>query len=119
MAVHDMVSSAPEATFGFTACDCPTLGDIDLTEVTSHGWRVSDVRLPQGDPMRLLAFVERRDDAYEVLQVGDGLERHGFESMSLALAFVIETGPRLARIRLNGELSWMRRPRARLREQAQ
>ena len=102
------VLDVPEATFGFTGRDAPSLVDMQLTAVTSHGWRVSDARLPFGDPFRLLAFIERRGDVFEVMQLGAGFEWHEFGSMDSALAFVLVTGPRAAQERLHGELGWLR-----------
>lgn len=86
----------------------PTLQDLAITAVTGHGWRVSDGRLPQGDPLRLLAFVEQRDDRFEVMQLGSGFQWHEFDSMGAAVAFVLRTGPQVAQERLTGELGWLR-----------
>ena len=77
----------------------PSLGDVETAAVSPHGWRLSDGRRPLGDPFRLLAFIERRGDAFEVMQLGAGFEWHEFESFEAAIASVIETGPRLTRER--------------------
>ena len=86
----------------------PTLQDVEITAVTGHGWRVSDDRLPQGDPLRLLAYVEQRGDRFEVMQLGSGFEWHEFDSMDAAVEFVLRTGPQVAQERLTGELGWLR-----------
>ena len=100
--------ASPEATYGFTRRDGPSVEDVQLTVVTAHGWRVSDGRLPLGDPLRLLAFVEERRGVFEVMQLGADFHWHEFESLEEALAFVIETCPRVAQERLSGELAWLR-----------
>lgn len=101
-------AGASEAGLGFREPGAPSLDDVTLAQVTAHGWRMSDGRLPQGHPMRVLAFIESCSDAFEVLQLGAGFEWHVFESLDLAVAFVIETGPRLAQQRVSGDLG---RPR--------
>ena len=87
--------------------DHPVVEDLELTPVTAHGWRVTDGRLPLRDPHRLLAFVERRGDVFEVMQLGAGFEWHEFESLEAAIMFVCATGPRYARARSQGELAWI------------
>ncbi len=105
--VDSEVADAPEATYGFSDRDSPHAGQLGLTPVTAHGWRVVDDRLPARDPFRLLAFIERRGDLFEVMQLGAGFEWHEFESLDAAVAFVCETGSRLAQERMRGDLAWI------------
>lgn len=67
-----------------------------------------DGRLPEGDPLRLLAFVEIRGDIVQVMQLGAGFRWHDFDSLEEALAFLVDTGPQAAQERLHGELAWLR-----------
>lgn len=97
------VIDAPEATYGFTDLDAPAPSDVQLARVTPHGWRVSDTRLPPRDPLRLLAFIELRDDVFEVMQLGRGFEWHVFPSLEEALEFVLRTAGRYAQARLQVE----------------
>lgn len=99
------VLGAPEATYGFTDLDAPRPSDVQLTPVTPHGWRVSDTRLPLRDPLRLLAYIERRDEVYEVMQLGRGFEWHEFSSLDDAFDFVLRTSARFAQARLQIEWS--------------
>lgn len=77
----------------------PELGDVRVTRVSEHGWRVSDVRRPAHDPLRLLAYVERRDDRFEVMQLGRGFELHDFDTLADAVAWVLRTAARCAAAR--------------------
>lgn len=100
------VVDVPESTYGFTGRDGPSVAEVRVTAVTAHGWRISDERLPKGDPFRVLAFVEHHGDVFEVMQLGAGFEWHEFESMDAAVAFVVETGSQIAQQRFRDELSW-------------
>lgn len=96
----------PEATLGFADEDGPGPDDIALDQVTSHGWRVVDTRLPQGDPFRVLAFVECQHNSYDVMQIGNGFEWHAFATFDGALDHITATSTVMAQQRLNGAIGW-------------
>lgn len=98
----------PEATLGFMDENAPGPEDVGLDQVTSHGWRVFDARLPRGDPFRVLAFVERQGHSYDVMQLGNGFECHAFTTFGDALAHVIATSTVMAQQRLRGATDWLR-----------
>lgn len=74
--------------------------DIEIAQVTAHGWRLTDRHRAEHDPYRLLAYIERRDRTFEVFQLGTGLEWHEFDSLDRAVLHVLETGPRLVSARV-------------------
>ncbi len=99
--------AVPEATFLFAGSDAPVSGDLQLTSVTSRGWRVTDGRLPVHDPLRLLGYIERRADVFEVMRFGAGFEWNEFPSLVAAVEFICRTGAGVARARLSGDLAWI------------
>ena len=44
-------------------------GHFDLSKVGDSAWRVSDVRTPEDDPARVVAFIECHDRDVEVLWI--------------------------------------------------
>jgi hypothetical protein len=74
--------------------------ELRLTAVTAHGWRITDRRLPIFDPCRVVAFIERRGDSFEVMHLGGGIEWHEFASLHEAVQFVIVSAPRIAQERM-------------------
>lgn len=65
--------------------------DIDIEQIAPHGWRICDARLPRGHANRLLGFVEKRANRYEVMQLGRG--SRWFLSMGEALVHFQGDGP--------------------------
>lgn len=53
-------------------------------------WRVCDGRIAHGQG-RFLAFVERKAEAFEVMQIADDFVRASFPTMRSALDHVVET----------------------------
>ena len=90
------------------AADAPSLRDLRIDPVTTHGWRISDRRVPTGDPFGFLAFVEQRGGIFEVTHLGVGLEWHEFDSLDAAAAFVAETGARAARAHVTDRMTTIR-----------
>lgn len=90
----------PEATFGFTHADGPGPEEIGLDQVTTHGWRVTDDRLPLRDPFRVLGFIEYQAERFEVRQIGFGFEWHSFGTLEDALAHIVSTASELAQQRI-------------------
>ena len=86
----------------FSRCSGLALEHLHLTALTSHGWRVSDGRLPLDDPMRVLAFIEIRDGRIEVMQLGCGFRWDVFPTMREALEHVVRTTPAVTMERLGG-----------------
>ena len=93
---------AGNATIPTALTTAPTSHDLHIDPVTTHGWRVSDRRVPPGAPFGFLAFIEQRGEVFEVIQLGVGLEWHEFDSLSKAMRFIAEIGSRAARQHLSG-----------------
>jgi hypothetical protein len=91
---------------GACARDALEVDDLRLTAVTEHGWRITDRRLPIFDPCRVVAFVERCGDNFEVMQLGAGIEWTELPSLDDAVAFVVASAPRIARERLLDGDAW-------------
>ncbi len=98
---------APPTTSVFVDADGPRRKDVELTRVAGHGWRLSDGRLPAGDPFRMLGTVERTGDDSVVLQLGARFERHRAASVEEAIELVLRTATAMARARLAGDLAWI------------
>jgi hypothetical protein len=99
--------ASPEATSLFVGSDSPVPDGLELTPVTSHGWRVTDGRLPVHDPLRLLGYIERRGDVFDVMQLGAGFEWNEFPSLVAAVEYLCRTGVGVARARPSGDLAWI------------
>ena len=41
--------------------------DLELTVVAEGAWRVSDLRVPVDDVSHVVAFIESRDDSFEIV----------------------------------------------------
>ena len=41
--------------------------DLELTVVAEGAWRVSDLRVPADDVSHVIAFIESRDDSFEIV----------------------------------------------------
>ena len=57
-----------------------------LTELSPTEWRVVDAQRPVDDASRVLGFIQRVDDAYEVTNLGRLRERTYFSSFDRAAA---------------------------------
>jgi len=84
------------------------LGDaLVLEQAEPSSWRVCDGRISSGDG-RYLAFIERRNDVFELMQVADDFVWTGFPTMKAALAYVVETHDSLREARSSGIHSWVK-----------
>ena len=61
-------------------------GHFEVTVVTEGAWRVGDLRVPEEDPLHLVAFVESRDEGLEVVWLrGASAVTDLFDSLDSAL----------------------------------
>ena len=42
-------------------------GHFEVTVLTEGAWRVGDLRVPDEDPLHVVAFIESRDERFEVV----------------------------------------------------
>lgn len=42
-------------------------GHFEVTVVSEGAWRVGDLRVPDEDPLHVVAFIESRDEGFEVV----------------------------------------------------
>lgn len=78
-----------------------------LESAGSSCWRVCDSRIPCGEG-RFLAFVEHKDDVFEVMQIADDFLWSAFPTMHAALTHIADTNSDIAPLRSSGELSWLK-----------
>ena len=57
---------------------------IQLQALSVSQWRVCDTRWPEHDARSLLAFIEKRAERFDVVQVCSGLERFSFRTLAEA-----------------------------------
>jgi hypothetical protein len=95
-------AGGPPGTEGYPAADV-----VELQQVTWHGWRARDTRVPEHDPRSLLGFIEERDGAFEVMQLGLGFHWLTFSSLEEASAYLLRTAQDATAERMAGELSWI------------
>ena len=61
-------------------------GHFEVTAVTEGAWRVGDLRVPEEDPLHVVAFVESRDERLEVVWLrGSSAVTDLFDSLDSAL----------------------------------
>ena len=60
--------------------------DIGINALSPTEWRISDTKMPDGDPAALVGFIQRVDDAFEVTNFGRPRERSYFSSFDRATA---------------------------------
>ncbi len=61
-------------------------GHFEVTAVTEGAWRVGDLRIPEEDPLHVVAFVESRDERFEVVWLrGSSAVTDLFDSLDSAL----------------------------------
>jgi hypothetical protein len=69
------------------AMTTPEFAHLEVVRLGRHDWRVSDNTLEQGDPARLLGFIERLKRGYfEVLWISDPPEWAYTVSLATAVA---------------------------------
>jgi len=79
MTLHEVHSSANTTT------------GLEIIRLDRTGWRISNSSIDQGDPSRLLGYIERLDsDRYEVLWLAAPISWAYFDSFELALAAVTD-----------------------------
>jgi hypothetical protein len=60
---------------------------LDVQALSASQWRVCDIRWPEHDARRLLGFVEKRAERFDVIQVYAGLKRLSFGSLAEATRY--------------------------------
>jgi hypothetical protein len=90
---------------GTAATRALRLEDLRVTALSEHGWRITDGRLSMLDQFRVLAFIERREDAFEVMQFGAGIEWCDCASLDDAVRYVFASASRIGRERWFGAAS--------------
>ena len=60
--------------------------DIGINALSPTEWRISDTKMPDGDPAALVGFIQRVGDAFEVTDFGRPRERSYFSSFDRAAA---------------------------------
>jgi hypothetical protein len=64
-------------------------GHFEVTVVTRGAWRVGDLRVPEEDPLHVVAFIESRDARLEVVWLrGSSAVTDIFDSLDSALAAI-------------------------------
>lgn len=59
---------------------------LELTETAEGAWRVSDARVPEEDPLHVVAFIESRGEVLDVVWVRGSIVAPGsFEDLGEAL----------------------------------
>jgi len=77
-----------------------------LEQAGPSSWRVCDGRIARGQG-RFLAFVDRKGEAFEVMQVADDFVWASFPTMRAALDHVVETYNAYLSERSAGQLDWL------------
>lgn len=86
--------------------------DLGVHPLSGSRWRVCDIRLPEDDVCRLLGFIERKGERFEVTQLDHGFVWSTFDSFSEAVAQFTRDRPSEVASESH-VLSWMR-PQARV-----
>ena len=61
-------------------------GHFEVTVVSEGAWRVGDLRVPDEDPLHVVAFIESRDERFEVVWLrGSSAVKDLFDSLNSAL----------------------------------
>lgn len=88
--------------------DAPVdLAEAEVRVVALGGWRVSDSLLDADDPQRLLGFIEKRDDGFEVMQIGRDFTWTMFRTMGEAISHLLTRGRDDVAARASSELAWL------------
>jgi hypothetical protein len=85
--VH-LTKEAPAST-----TEAPGAEDIDVQTLSPEAWRVKDVRFPEHDARALIGFIEKKDDVFEVMQLGDGFQWFTYGSLSDAVDHFVRVSP--------------------------
>ena len=78
-----------------------------LEQAGPSSWRVCDGRIARGQG-RFLAFVDRKGDTFEVMQIADDFVWASFPTMRAALDHVVETYSARLSERSAGEVDWLK-----------
>ena len=78
-----------------------------LERAGPSSWRVCDGRIARGQG-RFLAFVDRKAETFEVMQIADDFVWASFPTMRAALDHVVETYSAHLSERSAGQLEWLK-----------
>lgn len=68
---------------------------LEIVAISDHEWRVCDGRIDEADASRLLGYVEKLEDRYEVLKLVPPVDVwEDFDCLAAALAALSERCPR-------------------------
>ena len=73
--------------------ESPRAEDIVTQALSPSAWRVQDGRLPEHDASALIGFIEKKDDLYEVMQLGNGFQWFTYPSLAEAVAHFVRVSP--------------------------
>lgn len=105
-ATHHRELSGAAVLAGAFSDDQSDLRDaLALEDAGVRSWRVCDCRVSRG-PGRFLAFIEEKDDQFEVMQFGEGFVWTSFITIDEALAHIVRTAEAFVAARLSAESAW-------------
>jgi hypothetical protein len=64
---------------------------LEILAISDHEWRVCDGRFQQSDARRMLGYIDRTADAYELIRLSPGPRLQNFNSLKEALDALIGT----------------------------
>lgn len=73
--------------------EAPEAADIDVQALSSEAWRVRDLRFAEHDARALIGFIEKKEDVFEVMQLGGGFQWFTYPSLSDAIAHFVRVSP--------------------------
>jgi hypothetical protein len=71
----------------------PRAQDVVTEALSPSAWRVRDCRFPEQDGCALIGFIEKKDDGYEVMQLGNGFQWFTYPSFAEAVAHFVRVSP--------------------------
>lgn len=81
---------------------------LSLEQAGPSSWRVCDGRIARGQG-RFLAFIDRKGDTFEVMQIANDFVWASFPTMRAALDHVVETYSARLSEGSAGQLDWLKR----------
>jgi hypothetical protein len=80
----------------FSPC---SIDDLELTELSPTEWRVRDNRIPEDNAASLMGFVDKAGDRYEVMEFGERVQFHTFNTFIGAVShFIAPPKPHLVAV---------------------
>jgi hypothetical protein len=63
----------------------PTRVILEVLAISDHEWRVCDGRIPASDATRMLGFIDKTGNSYELIRLQHGQQSERFSSLDAAL----------------------------------